>query len=89
MLKGFKDFLLRGNVVDLAVAVVIGGASLAGGKGGVLNTLMGVLILGVIGNIMNLASVPGYHQQVVMGAIIVAAVLMQQGPNFWRRWLFR
>jgi ribose transport system permease protein len=38
---------------------------------------------------MNLASVPGYHQQVVMGAIIVAAVLMQQGSNFWRRWLFR
>ena len=47
---------------------------------------MGVLILGVIGNIMNLASVPGYHQQVVMGVIIVAAVLSQRGARFWRRW---
>lgn len=78
-----------GDELTVIAAVVIGGASLAGGKGGVLNTLMGVLILGVIGNIMNLASVPGYHQQVVMGVIIVAAVLMQQGPGFWRRWLFR
>ncbi|WP_322007058.1 ABC transporter permease [Paraburkholderia tropica] len=78
-----------GDELTVIAAVVIGGASLAGGKGGVLNTLMGVLILGVIGNIMNLASVPGYHQQVVMGAIIVAAVLMQQGAGFWRRWIFR
>jgi ribose transport system permease protein len=74
-----------GDELTVIAAVVIGGASLAGGKGGTLNTLMGVLILGVIGNIMNLASVPGYHQQVVMGAIIVAAVLSQRGARFWRR----
>ena len=74
-----------GDELTVIAAVVIGGASLAGGKGGALNTLMGVLILGVIGNIMNLASVPGYHQQVVMGIIIVAAVLSQRGARFWRR----
>ncbi|WP_118182508.1 ABC transporter permease [Paraburkholderia phosphatilytica] len=74
-----------GDELTVIAAVVIGGASLAGGKGGALNTLMGVLILGVIGNIMNLASVPGYHQQVVMGVIIVAAVLSQRGARFWRR----
>lgn len=74
-----------GDELTVIAAVVIGGASLAGGKGGALNTLMGVLILGVIGNIMNLASVPGYHQQVVMGVIIVAAVLSQRGVRFWRR----
>jgi ribose transport system permease protein len=74
-----------GDELTVIAAVVIGGASLAGGKGGALNTLMGVLILGVIGNIMNLASVPGYHQQVVMGVIIVAAVLSQRGTRFWRR----
>jgi ribose transport system permease protein len=50
-----------------------------------VNTLMGVLILGVIGNIMNLASVPGYHQQVVMGVIIIAAVLSQRCARLWRR----
>jgi ribose transport system permease protein len=74
-----------GDELTVIAAVVIGGASLAGGKGGALNTLMGVLILGVIGNIMNLASVPGYHQQVVMGVIIVAAVLSQRGARLWRR----
>jgi ribose transport system permease protein len=74
-----------GDELTVIAAVVIGGASLAGGKGGAVNTLMGVLILGVIGNIMNLASVPGYHQQVVMGVIIVAAVLSQRGARFWRR----
>lgn len=78
-----------GDELTVIAAVVIGGASLAGGKGGALNTLMGVLILGVIGNIMNLASVPGYHQQVVMGVIIVAAVLSQRGGGFWRRFSFR
>jgi ribose transport system permease protein len=74
-----------GDELTVIAAVVIGGASLAGGKGGAVNTLMGVLILGVIGNIMNLASVPGYHQQVVMGVIIVAAVLSQRGARLWRR----
>ncbi|MDR5883169.1 ABC transporter permease [Caballeronia sp. LZ032] len=78
-----------GDELTVIAAVVIGGASLAGGKGGALNTLMGVLILGVIGNIMNLASVPGYHQQVVMGVIIIAAVLSQRGGGFWRRFSFR
>jgi len=58
-------------------AVVIGGASLNGGKGNALNTLLGVLILGMIGNIMNLINVPAYPQQVIKGLIIVAAVLLQ------------
>jgi ribose transport system permease protein len=74
-----------GDELTVIAGVVIGGASLSGGKGGSVNTLMGVLILGVIANIMNLANVPGYHQQVVMGAIIVIAVLSQRGARFWRR----
>jgi ribose transport system permease protein len=59
-------------------AVVIGGASLNGGKGNAVNTLMGVLILGLIGNILNLLNVPSYPQQVVKGAIIILAVLFQK-----------
>ncbi|MEH6775645.1 MAG: ABC transporter permease [Cereibacter changlensis] len=74
-----------GNELDVIAAVVIGGASLMGGRGGVLNTFIGVLILGVIGNIMNLAGVPGYHQQVYLGVIIVVAVLIQNGTSFIRR----
>ena len=63
--------------LDAIAAVVVGGASLAGGRGTVLNTLIGVMILSVISNIMNLMNIPGYHQQVVKGLIIILAVLLE------------
>jgi ribose transport system permease protein len=56
---------------------VIGGALLSGGKGSVVHTVIGVLVLGLIGNIMNLLSVPPYPQQLIKGAIIIFAVLLQ------------
>jgi ribose transport system permease protein len=65
--------------LDAIAAVVIGGASLSGGRGTVIKTLMGVLVLGMIGNIMNLLNVPSYPQQVLRGIIIIAAVLLQSG----------
>ncbi|QKJ85550.1 ribose transport system permease protein [Paramixta manurensis] len=74
-----------GAELDVIAAVVIGGASLAGGRGGVFNTLLGVLVFGVIGNIMNLINVPGYHQQVCMGVIIVIAMLLQKGTGWLKR----
>ena len=74
-----------GAELDVIAAVVIGGASLMGGRGGVVNTFMGVMILGVIGNIMNLAGVPGYNQQVYLGVIIVVAVVLQHGSQIFRR----
>ncbi|QCE42889.1 ABC transporter permease [Psychroserpens sp. NJDZ02] len=64
--------------LDAIAAVVIGGASLNGGRGTAINTLMGVLILGLIGNILNLLNVPSYPQQVVKGGIIIFAVLLQR-----------
>ena len=64
--------------LDAIAAVVIGGANLNGGKGTAINTLMGVLILGLISNILNLLNVPSYPQQVVKGAIIIFAVLLQR-----------
>ena len=75
--------LATGMELDAIAAVVIGGASLMGGRGTALNALLGVLILGVIGNIMNLMNVPGYHQQVVKGVIILVAILLQSG--LWAR----
>jgi ribose/xylose/arabinose/galactoside ABC-type transport system permease subunit len=66
-----------GAELNVIAAVVIGGASLMGGRGGVINTLLGALVMGIIGNIMNLAGVPGYHQQVYMGLIILVAMLIQ------------
>ena len=67
-----------GMELDVIAAVVIGGASLAGGKGSAFNTLLGVFILGMIGNIMNLMTIPAYSQQVIKGLIIILAVLFQR-----------
>ena len=74
-----------GNELDVIAAVVIGGASLAGGKGTVFNTLIGVLVFGVIGNIMNLLNVPGYDQEVVLGVIILIAIAIQGRLDIFRR----
>ena len=70
---------LAGQMYELnaIAAVVIGGASLAGGSGKVLNTLMGVWVLGMIGNIMNLMNIPTHPQDVIQGVIIVLAILIQ------------
>ena len=57
--------------------VVIGGASLMGGEGTVIMTVIGVFIIAVIGNIMNLISLPSYPQMVVKAAVIILAVLLK------------
>ena len=67
-----------GMELDVIATVVIGGASLNGGKGSAINTLLGVLILGMIGNIMNLMIIPSYLQQLIKGLIIITAVLLQR-----------
>jgi ribose/xylose/arabinose/galactoside ABC-type transport system permease subunit len=74
-----------GAELNVIAAVVIGGASLMGGRGGVINTLLGALVMGIIANIMNLAGVPGYDQEVYMGLIIVIAMLIQYGAGSLRR----
>ncbi len=68
-----------GFELDAIAAVVIGGGSLSGGRGTALNTLLGVFILGMIGNVMNLMNVASYPQQIIKGLIIIAAVLLQEG----------
>lgn len=67
----------EGQELDAIAACVIGGASLAGGKGMVVNTVVGALVLALIGNIMNLMAVPSYPQDIIKGFIIIAAVLLQ------------
>lgn len=66
-----------GLELDAIAACVIGGASLSGGKGSAINTLIGVLVLALIGNIMNLMAVPSYPQDVIQGLIIIAAIWLQ------------
>lgn len=60
--------------LDTIAAVVIGGTSLTGGTGGVGGTLVGVLIIGVLRNGLNLLGISPFTQQVVIGAVIVLAV---------------
>lgn len=67
----------NGQELDAIAACVIGGASLAGGKGFVIRTVVGALVLALIGNIMNLMAVPSYPQDIIKGFIIIAAVLLQ------------
>ncbi|MBB4266387.1 ABC transporter permease [Roseospira visakhapatnamensis] len=76
-----SPILAIGFELDAIAAVVVGGASLAGGRGTVINTLIGALILSIISNLMNLMDIPGYHQQVVKGVIIVLAVLMESAKR--------
>lgn len=65
-----------GYELDAIAAVVIGGGDLMGGYGNVLGTMIGVFILGVISNGLNILGVSAFWQQVAVGAIIVAAVLL-------------
>ena len=69
--------LAVGFELDVIAAVVVGGASLAGGRGTVINTIIGVLILSIISNLMNLMNISGYNQQVVKGVIIIIAVMLE------------
>jgi putative xylitol transport system permease protein len=62
--------------LDAIAAVVIGGTSLTGGVGSVVGTLFGALIIAVINNGLDLMGVSSYYQQVIKGAIIVLAVLL-------------
>jgi ribose transport system permease protein len=67
-----------GNMLELEVisAVVVGGTSLMGGEGRILGTLIGAFIIAVISNGMNLLSVDSYDQRIIMGAVLLAAVLI-------------
>jgi ribose transport system permease protein len=63
----------------LAIAiVVIGGTSLFGGEGGVWGTVIGAGIIAVLANLMNLMGISPFSQQMVQGAIVVAAVLLER-----------
>jgi ribose/xylose/arabinose/galactoside ABC-type transport system permease subunit len=62
--------------LDAIAATVIGGTSLMGGSGTLVGTLIGALIMGVLRNGLNLIGISPFLQQVVIGAVIIAAVLL-------------
>lgn len=71
-----------GYEFDAITAAVIGGASLsAGGIGTVPGTVVGALIIGILNNTLDLTNVSAYWQQIIKGAIIVGAVILDQQKN--------
>jgi ribose/xylose/arabinose/galactoside ABC-type transport system permease subunit len=64
----------QGLEIDTIAMVVIGGTALAGGKGNIVGTLIGVLFMGSIGNAMNLLRLPSEVQYVARGLVIIIAV---------------
>lgn len=69
-----------GLELSAIAAAVVGGASLAGGRGNIINTVIGALTIVIVQNGLNLNSVPTSAQNIVIGAIIVIAV----GLDMWR-----
>lgn len=64
--------------LDTIAAVVIGGTSLSGGRGNIFGTVIGVALIGVIRNGLNLLNVSAFWQPVAIGAVIIAAVAVDQ-----------
>lgn len=64
--------------LDAVAAVAIGGTSLSGGSGSLVGTFIGVLVLGIISNGLNLLNISAFYQQVIKGIIILVAVLIDK-----------
>lgn len=67
-----------GYELDAIAAVVLGGTSLSGGKGSIIGTLFGILVLGIINNGMNLVAISPFYQQAVKGGVILLAVMAER-----------
>ncbi|MDP9185691.1 MAG: ABC transporter permease, partial [Actinomycetota bacterium] len=86
MLAGFSGLLLAGRTnsgfpnaglgqeLDAISAVIIGGASFFGGRGSVVGVLAGVLVIGLMRNLLNLNNVAVFWQQLLIGVVIIAVV---------------
>ena len=94
LLSGLSGLLLGGRLcslssttagmgyeLDAIAASIIGGTSMSGGKGSLAGTLMGVLILGIISNILVMWNVSANLQDTVKGVVIIAAVLIQHSTS--------
>jgi ribose transport system permease protein len=80
-LNSANALMAEGEELRSIAAVVIGGSNLFGGEGGVVGSLIGALIMGVLGNGLNLLNVSAFWQRVIQGLVIIVVVVFDQ----WRR----
>lgn len=73
-LRAGAPWVGQGFELESISAVVVGGAPLSGGRGGIWGTLAGVLILSILSNIFNILNVGAFAQDVLRGAILIAVV---------------
>jgi putative xylitol transport system permease protein len=68
----------QGFELQSIAAVVVGGTSLMGGRGVVVGTFVGALLIGVLNNLMDLLNIESYTQEIVLGAVILLAVILDE-----------
>ena len=80
---GSMDYANAGSgyEMDAIAAVVVGGVSMSGGKGTIVGTVLGMLIIAVMNNLLNLMGVPPFLREAFKGFIVIAAVLLQKKEN--------
>ena len=77
---GSMDYASAGSgyEMDAIAAVIVGGTSMSGGKGSVVGTVLGMLIIGVMNNLLTLFGVPPFLREACKGVIVIVAVLLQK-----------
>ena len=76
-----SSVLGEGLLLDSIAAVVIGGTALTGGVGGPHRTVLGVLIVAILSNGLNINAVQAFHQEIIKGSIVILAVFMTIDRN--------
>lgn len=77
--------IIGGYALQSIVAAVLGGASLAGGRGSFVGALLGALFLSLILNVLPLLQQPTEYGQIAIGALTLLALIVYQGPELWGR----
>jgi rhamnose transport system permease protein len=75
-----------GMELKVIAAVVVGGTAIGGGRGTVVGTLLGVILLGAIGPALTFLGVSAYWEKAIQGAIILSAVTAEAWPAHTRKW---
>jgi ribose transport system permease protein len=64
----------EGMELRVITGVILGGASLKGGTGKITGALLGIVFMGLVSNVMTIARISGYWQQIILGIILIAAI---------------